>query len=64
MATKQPKIVPTPAVAGYGNNTVNLDAVQDAFGKYPSDAQQKVTKTMRGAGAATKGKTFKESVVK
>lgn len=60
---KQPKSVPVLNVAGYPETGVNNDDIL-VKGKYPPGTKVKTFSTMRGAGAAVKGKKFREATPK
>ena len=56
---KQPKSVPVPNMpdAGYPQTDIGKDGVM-VKGRWMSGSKQKKYETMRGTGAATKGKKF------
>ena len=56
---KQPKSVPVPNMpdAGYPQTDIGKDGVM-VKGRWMSGTKQKKYETMRGTGAATKGKKF------
>jgi len=51
------KNVPIEPGSGYPQTDIGKDGVT-VKGRWPSDTKQKSYKTMRGAGAATKGKKY------
>ena len=61
MKTAQPKSVPVPNTAGYPQTDIGRGGVWTK-GKFASGVGQKEYSTMRGAGAATKGKKFLKNV--
>jgi hypothetical protein len=61
MKTAQPKAVPVPNTAGYPQTDIGRAGVWTK-GKFPPSVGQKEYSTMRGAGAATKGKKFLKNV--
>lgn len=54
---KQPKSVPVEKSNGYPQTDIGMDDVW-VKGKYPAGTKKKVYGTMRGAGAAVRGKKF------
>ena len=61
MKTAQPKSVPVPNTAGYPQTDIGKAGVWTK-GKFAPGVGQKEYGTMRGAGAATKGKKFLKNV--
>jgi hypothetical protein len=55
--SNQPKKVPVPHVSGYPETGIGMDDVQ-VKGKYMAGTGKKQYHTVRGAGAARKGKRF------
>lgn len=60
MKYQQPKKVPVPNVAGYPQTESDMGTVKTVFGTWPDNAKPNVQGTMRGTGAAVKGKRFHE----
>jgi hypothetical protein len=61
MKSSQPKSVPTPNTAGYPQTDIGKAGVWTK-GKFAPGVGQKSYSTMRGTGAATKGKKFLSDV--
>lgn len=61
MKYNQPKSVPVPNTAGYPQTDIGKAGVWTK-GKFAPGVGQKEYGTMRGAGAATKGKKFLKNV--
>lgn len=57
MKSSQPKKVPVPHTAGYPETGIGMDDVL-VKGKYMAGTGKKQYSTVRGAGAARKGKRF------
>ena len=56
-AYHKPKSVPVPDMNGYPQTDIGKDGVM-VKGRWPAGTGTKKYETMRGAGAATKGKKF------
>jgi hypothetical protein len=61
MKSNKPKSVPVPNTAGYPQTDIGKAGVLTK-GKFAPGVGQKEYGTMRGAGAATKGKKFLKNV--
>jgi len=57
MKNKQPTKIPVPHTAGYPETGIGKDDVQ-VKGRFMAGTGNKVYSTMRGAGAAVRGKRF------